>query len=143
MEKAIIGGVVLIVLIFVFAPLFPGVREERRYKAELSERKPVTDEELFRQYFDAGDVAPDVPGRVREVFAKHMGYSPEKMAKMLPDDDLSFYWNEVDAIDQVRDLEQAFNITITKAEFERTRCTIRSVSLLVEHCRQGRTMNHV
>jgi acyl carrier protein len=103
-------------------------RQARRYEAELAARDPISDDGLFRQCFGAGEVAPDVPGQVRRVFAKHMDYPAEKM---LPDDDLRFFWADLDMVELIRELEAAFGIEITDEDAERTACTIRAVAQTV------------
>src|SRR5438105_3762683 len=94
---------------------FIGDHREREYLAELATRELVSEEELFCRYFVDGESAPDVPGRVRRVFAQNTGY-PEY--KILPDDDLTFFWFELDMIPLIRDLEREFGIEITDADAE-------------------------
>lgn len=60
----LIGGIVFLLLL----------SSERRYKQLLSSRDPISDEELVRLYFHTGDISPEIPGAVREIFAEHMGY---------------------------------------------------------------------
>jgi hypothetical protein len=72
-----------------FAYLHPDARKTRRYEAELAVREPmISDEELYRRFFTSGEIAPDLPGRVRRAFARHMGYPADKM---MADDDLRFF----------------------------------------------------
>jgi acyl carrier protein len=106
---------------------------KRHYKKLLNSRDPVSDEQLVRQYFDADRISPKIPGAVREIFAQHMGYPAEKM---LPDDDLTFYWADLDQAELVRDLESQFNIVVSDEDAEATKNTIRSVSNLVSRLRQ-------
>jgi hypothetical protein len=107
----------------------PGIRRERQFKAELAARESISDEELFRHYFASNGVAPDVPGRVRRIFAKHTQYPADKL---LPDDDLMFVWHEMDSTDLVRDVDREFGIEITGAEAESVpHCSIRAVTELV------------
>ena len=120
------GGLLL------FAYFNPNARDERRYKALLVERESVDDEALFEAYFRAEEVASDIPGSVRAIVAKHMEYPAEKM---LPDDDLMFYWDEVDAIDLILEIEERFGIKITEADTEHKMFTIRGISRLVQRKR--------
>jgi hypothetical protein len=109
--------------------LDPTQRRERRYNAELAARKPMADEEMVSTYFAEGTITPHVPGQVRRVIAQHMGYPAEKL---LPDDDLMFYWAEVDTVELVKELEALFGITIPDVSAEGTTFTVRAISLLVE-----------
>jgi hypothetical protein len=107
----------------------PHARSARRYEADLFSREPIGDRELFRRYFAPGEVADDVPGRVRRVFAKHMSYSADRMQ---PNDDLTFFWAELDLVDLVRDLDREFGIKIAAADVATlTACTIRAFVMLV------------
>ncbi len=120
--------VVVFMLIWVFDRYIQG---ERKYKALLKTREPINDEELARCYFDKDDLSPEIPGAIRTIFASHMGYTAEK-EKMLPDDDLGFYWHDLDCADLVQVIESHFQIVISDEDAERTkRCTIRSISELV------------
>jgi hypothetical protein len=118
--------VILVLLIALISVWFhPDEQEARRYGILLSSRKETDDDELFTQYFTSVEIAPDLPGRVRQIFAKEMGYPA---AKMLPDDDLSFYWNEMDLACVVRELETSFGIEFSNADLSLpcTPCTIRT-----------------
>jgi hypothetical protein len=108
--------------------LSPNVRDERRYKATMASRNAVDDEELFGRYFGPDEVAANIPGLVRQIIAKEMGYPAEKM---LPDDDLMFYWAEVDGIYLIREIEEMFGVEISQADAEQTMMTIRGISGLV------------
>jgi acyl carrier protein len=110
----------------------PNLRAERRYKTQLKERKPVVDEELFEAYFSEKEVARDIPARVRAIMAKHMQYPAERM---LPDDDLTFFWYDLDGVVVIQELEEQFGIEITEADAERTVHTIRDISHLVHQLR--------
>lgn len=122
----------MIVVLTVAAALYAywnyDARMRRRYEAEFATREQVNDDELFRRFFDSGETAPDVPGEVRRTFAKYMGYPAQKL---LPDDDLSFFWAEMDMADLIRELETAFGIEITGEDAANTPCTIRAVTSLV------------
>jgi acyl carrier protein len=120
----------LLAVLFVWVVLFhPDERRRRQYESLLASREPVTDEQLSQQFFNAGEIAPEIPGAIRTIFAKHMSYHA---VKMLPDDDLNFYWNEIDMVDLVREVESRFGISISDLDAEHCRCTIRSVSMLVQ-----------
>ena len=123
---------------FVFAALIavgiayawwhPSERQCRKFKRELAAREALSDSEMIFQYFAKDHLASEVPARVRESFAKHTGYPVEKLR---PDDDLTFFWYELDLAPLVKELESQFGIKFTSEELERTPCTIRDVSLLV------------
>lgn len=109
--------------------LDPNLRRGREFTAALATREPVSDEELFARHYYPDEAFANLPGRVRRVFARHMGYPAEKL---LPDDDLLFFWAELDMVDLIRDLESEFGIEITNADVATVpRCTIRAVSHLV------------
>src|SRR6516165_8386764 len=100
----------------------------RQFEAELKDRESVPDEELVSRYFDERATAANVPGEVRRVFAKHMGYPADKL---FPDDDLTFFWAELDMVDLINELESVFEIRFCREELARTPCTIRAVAILV------------
>ena len=127
------GCVILLAVFAVVSVLVwlldPNLRRGREFTAELATREPVADDDLFGRHFSPAETGPEVPGRVRRVFTRHMGYPAEKL---LPDDDLSFFWNEADAVDLIRDLEREFGIEITVADVATLQsCTIRAVAHLV------------
>ena len=110
--------------------LDPTMRRARSFKAKLKDREPLSDAAMVANYFATEGVALETPGGVRRIFAKQMGYPAEKL---LPDDDLTFYWYDLDMIEVVREIEAEFGIELTDSDAENTRCTIRDVSLLVTH----------
>ena len=116
------------VLIWVFDPICSRWRE---YEAELAAREPVTDEQLFLGYFVEGEVAPDVPRRVRRIIAREMKWAADKM---LPDDDLSFLGADLDLVEIMMELEAEFGIQLTSAIVAgESADTIRALSRLVSH----------
>ena len=123
-----VWAIILLAVVILFAWFHPDELKRRKYESSLASREAVTGEQLFQQFFKVNEIASDVPGAVRAIFAKHMSYPAEKM---LPDDDFNFFWNEMDMADLVRDVESRFDISISDSDAERCRCTIRSVSLLV------------
>jgi len=108
--------------------LDPYLRQCRKFKSELAAREPLSDSEMISQSFAASDIAAEVSARVRLLFAKHMAYPSEKLR---PDDDLTFFWFELDMAPLIEELESGFAIKFAPEETERTPCTIRAVSLLV------------
>jgi hypothetical protein len=112
----------------------PGLRRHAEFVTELAAREPVDDDALFDSYFALGQygegrMSPELPGQVRQLFAKHMGYPADKLR---PDDDLAFFWAQADMGDLIEELESAFGVEFTDEDVERTPCTIRAVSLLIE-----------
>jgi len=116
-------GTPLAVVVWLFDPQ---IRRWRRFKAELRRREPLPDDVLVSQYFVGSEIPADLPGRVRRLFAEHMGYPAEKL---LPDDDFS--WEELDCSPLIKAIESEFAIEFTKGELELTAFTIRAVSALV------------
>jgi acyl carrier protein len=123
-------GVATVVLIAVLLMwwLDPNQRRFRQYDQELATREPLPDAELVTRYFATDDVSPDIPPKVRRVFANYMLYPVEKL---LPDDDFGLFWDELDMVDLIKELESEFGIVISRLDTERSPCTIRAVSLLV------------
>jgi|SRR5665213_1757834 len=138
-----VGLAILIAVFWLLAALIwllawqldPDLRRGREYAEELTIRKPLSDAEMIRQYFAADNIDPEVPAQVRRVFAKYTEYSVEKL---LPDDDLAFFWAELDMVELIEELESGFGFKITSADLKRTPCTIRAASHLVAS-KTGRT----
>lgn len=107
--------------------LDPDTQQQRYFEKLLVERDPVDDVTLHRRYFDS-KMAFDIPGRVRRVLATHMDYPAEEM---LPDDDLMFYWRELDLTYVFQDLERDFKIRIDHTDLKHRACTVRGFSELV------------
>jgi len=115
--------------------LDPDLQRGREYEEELAIRKPLSDAEMIRQYFAADTIDPEVPVKVRRLFAKYTEYPVEKL---LPDDDLGFFWADMDMVELIEELESGFDFKITSADLKRTPCTIRAASQLVAS-KTGRT----
>jgi acyl carrier protein len=126
---------VVCLLVFLFDP---NQRAERRYNQQLKERGPADDEELLEAYFSPEEVDRDIPGQVRAILAKHMAYPREKM---LPDDDLLFFWYDLDAVDLMIEIEERFGIKINDTDAEQTALTIRDISRLVHRLRSRNVMS--
>jgi len=110
--------------------LDPNLRRKREFALELTHRTPLPDAEFVAQSFDSCNLDPEIPSKVRQIFAKHMEYPAEKL---FADDDFTFFWAELDMVDMVREIESRFGVQFPNVEIERTPCTIRAVSLLVAH----------
>ena len=108
--------------------LDPDLRRDRKFETELLARELLTDDGMISRYYASDNVAPEVPAKVRRLFAKYMDYPAEKL---LPDDDLTFFWVEQDMVELIKELESEFGITITDTLANQTSCTIRAVSQLV------------
>jgi hypothetical protein len=120
----------VVLVIVAFVVLFVGVwflDPLRWYEKKLAARVPLSDDSMI-EYFATGSVAPNIPGKVRDIFAKHMAYPAEKL---LPDDDLNVFWNDFDMCDVIREFEETFEVTIVDKDCEGTPCTIRSVAELI------------
>ena len=126
---ACVGFAIIVAVIVLLVYLFDeNLRRGRAFKKELAARPQISDNEMMSRYFAVDEVAPDVPGKVRRIFAENMRYPAEKL---LPDDDFAFFWFGLDATDFVKELESAFGITFSDKEMEQTSCTIRAASALV------------
>ncbi len=133
LERAWAVAPALLTVVSVLVYFFdPNGRAQRCYERQLKEREPVDDTELLESYFSAEVVDPEIPGRVRTILAKHMCYPAEKM---LPDDDLTFFWDDLDGIDLMLELEQQFGIKIDDTDAEHTSCTIHDISRLIHRLR--------
>lgn len=128
MEKYLWFVVLLLLVWLMLRWLDPDLRRSRSYEKELAVREPTPDGDLFASHFTPGEVAPDVPAFVRRAFAKHMGLPAEKL---LPDDDFTYAWAEMDASELIAEIESAFGVTFSSFEVAQTPCTIRAVSSLV------------
>ena len=118
---------VTVAITWILLRLDPLLREQRVFEVKLRERAHLNDV-LFAAEVGGGGEVYVAAARVRALFARHTGYP---VAKLLPDDDLGFFWAELDAKELIDDFEREFGVAITKTEAERTRCTIRAVTLLV------------
>lgn len=138
---AIFTALATAILIFLLTALIKLLAVDQRYddfERTLATRIPLADDELFRRFFAVGEAAEDVPLRVRRLFAKHTQYPAEKL---LPDDDLAFFWEEMDQGELIDDLEKEFDITISPEEATRNPGTIRALALLVAAKRRLRNSN--
>jgi hypothetical protein len=125
----VVGLILVLAAIWAAVRLLdPDLREWRRYEAELRARPLVPDEELVAGYFGSGTI-PDIPARVRRVFAEWMGYPADRL---LPDDDFTFFWAELDGEPLIVSLEEEFGAVFPEADVATTRPTIRQVSALVQ-----------
>jgi hypothetical protein len=109
-----------------------GARRARDFEAKLAARPPLSDADLAERIFACG-VTPELPGRVRHLFADNTGYAHDRL---LPDDDLSFYWEDIDPTPLVETLEQEFCVTLPEDRLVAIRPTIRALSILI-HERRG------
>jgi len=130
-----VGFIALLAVIWVLIWLVdPIERRRRRYKTELAAREPLPDEALMRQFVQV-DADPAIAIQIRHIFAKYTEYPVEKMRL---DDDLTFFWDSLDMVGLIIEIEEQFHITITDEDAQRTPCTISAVSLLVARlCQKG------
>ena len=106
----------------------PGERRWRAFERQMRARKPTNNEELAARYFADEGIAAEIPRGVRQIFAEQMGYDA---VKMLPDDELGFYWNELDAVDLICEIENQFGVYFSDVDLEGASCTIRDVVRIV------------
>lgn len=135
---AIVFVIVFTVLgVIVWALLDPDEQRSKYFNKLLASRAPVSDKELYDRFF--GDDMPcDIPASVRRILAHYMDYPADKI---LPDDDLMFYWRELDLVDVFRDLEDEFSIRISQADLTVSACTVRSFSDLVQRLNKTKSKN--
>jgi hypothetical protein len=120
--------IVFAVLVALLWTLFdPDERRRKSFELQLTVREPVNDSEVHQRFFGS-NVPCTVAGSVRRILATHTGYPA---AKILPDDDLIFFWRELDLVRVFNDLEEEFNIRITQSDIRRCTCTLRSFVDLV------------
>jgi hypothetical protein len=98
--------------------LDPTLRWLREFKAELKARKSLADDEFYEKFFANQSIPAHIPIRLRQTFANHMAYPAEKL---LPDDDLSTYWHDLDAADIIREIQVECGVTFTDADLEQIR----------------------
>ena len=122
-----VAAAVIIAIVWLMQRFDPSLREQREFEAKLRERQPLNDEK-FAVKIGNNDTVNDAASRVRKLFAKHTGYPGDRL---LADDDLAFFWAELDGNDLIKDLEREFSLAISVQEAEVTRCTIRAVTLLI------------
>ncbi len=108
--------------------LDPNQRRWRAFDAVLKGREPVDDVALVARFFPGEDLPADVPPRVRHVFARLMNYPADKL---LPDDDLTFFWATVDGEPLLKSLGEEFGVTFTDKDDVKAVPTIRAVSRLI------------
>lgn len=114
--------IVFAVLVALLWTLFdPDERRRKSFEQQLTAREPVNDAEVHQRFFGS-NVPCSVPGSVRRILAAHMDYPADKI---LPDDDLMFFWRELDLVHLFNDLEQEFNIRITQSDIKDCICTLR------------------
>ena len=113
----------------------PELRWRRAYAAEIRRRPPVPDAELFDRFFAGSDVPPDVPARVRRLLAAEAGYPADKV---LPDDDFTCHWCELDGRPFLDAVEREFGVRWGADDVARTPATVRGVSRFVTDARRTR-----
>ncbi len=107
----------------------PEWRGHRDFKRVMAQRDPVPDDELFASFFSAGEATADVPVRVRRLMAQHSEYPVESL---LPDDDLTFVWYDLEVEDLIQALDREFEIQLTDSDVESVdACSIREISRLI------------
>lgn len=119
---------IIVVASCLFAFFCSKARRYRRFNRLLSSRDAMSDEELLSTYYNIASMNSTVPCRVRLIVSCVTHYP---MEKLLPDDDLTFYWDDYDLNTLINMFETEFGISITAAEFIKTPCTIREMSRLV------------
>jgi hypothetical protein len=92
---------------FSFAP-------ERRFRREVASREPLDDAEFIRQCYPGSEIPPDVPLRLRPIYCR---YFDIEIGKLRPADRPPEIV-DLDTVDLVREIEQAFGITISDQDAE-------------------------
>jgi acyl carrier protein len=129
MSYAVVVLAVFLFVVLIFAWVFdPSERPLRRFKSELAARESLSDSAMVSQYFSPDFAGHDVPGTVRRIIGEQMGLPADKL---LPDDDLSGCYPDLDLIELVRELEEEFELTISDADAEQTPFTVRALTELM------------
>jgi acyl carrier protein len=101
---------------------------EREFNEAYRSRKPLSDDAMIELYFQDSPIDPNVAITVRKITAEQLQYERERL---LPDDDFMFVFAEVDAIEFIMELEEAFDIEIPDSDSSKTPPTIRAMAELV------------
>jgi hypothetical protein len=129
----VFGAIMFIAGVYTFNKAASQKDNLERAKVALAKRPPISDQQMFNEFFADGSVGPDVPGIVRRLFAQHIGI-PDM--KLFPDDDLTSFLANGNIGVLVADLEKLFRIKIKNVERVKTFCNIGDVSRLVEKKRR-------
>ena len=102
---------------------------ERKFNEAYRSRKPLSDEAMIEQFYMDSPIDPRVAIETRTIFAHQLQYGRERLH---PDDDFTFILAEVDCVELVTEIEEAFGIELSNDELTSTPATIRSASELVQ-----------
>jgi acyl carrier protein len=129
MSYAVVILAVFLLVVVILSWVFdPSERPLRQFKSVLAARESLSDSAMMSQYFSPDFAGHDVPGTVRRIIGEQLGFPADKL---LPDDDLSGCYPDLDLIELVRELEEEFEVTISDEDAEQTAFTIRSLSELM------------
>jgi acyl carrier protein len=128
---AAIIAILLAALLFWLAWEYEWLLEpgEREFNEAYRSRRPLSDEAMIEQFYRDSPIDPNVAVQTRAIFANQLQYERERLH---PDDDFMFLFMELDAVELVRELEEAFGIEIPDSDSSKTVPTIRAISELVQ-----------
>jgi acyl carrier protein len=109
--------------------------QEARFNAEYRARPPMSDAKLIETYYKDSSIDPAIPVGVRRIFGEQLGYEPERLR---PDDDFMFLFMELDAVELVTEIEEAFDVHISNEDLEKIKPTIRGMAELVQRIRTAK-----
>ncbi len=116
----LLGAVLLIVLPVFF---WLSLRTDRRFRKELSSRSPLGDSEFVRTYYADSDIAPDIPIRLRPIYADFFELDH---LKLVPSDRPPGIV-EVDNAPLVEAIESEFDVKISDSAAEQIDGSFQSI----------------
>jgi len=145
-ESAILLLGLVVVALLVAAVIYWGVSNNQasRFKAVYRQRLLMPDDTFVALEFADEDIDPAIPILVRKILAEHTGYYDELLRAdddlmfLYSDNDLSFDFDCLNSDDLLRDLEEAFQFTLTESDAEKCWVSIRDLSRVIARA-TGRT----
>lgn len=125
-------GFGLFTLLVGFLAFWFGNRRMRALRTTIGRRTAISDEEVVARYFPDGEMTVEVLSFVRQMFATIIGVSSDRL---LPDDDLTFFFEELDMVEDFKEWEQKFEIKIDDADAVATKGTLRGIAKLIKDSR--------
>jgi len=102
---------------------------EREFNEAYRSRRPLSDDTMVELYFKDSKVDPIMATEVRRIFGHQLQYDA---LRLFPDDDFTFVFVELDAVELVNELEEFFKVELPDADTSQTKATIRAMSELVQ-----------